>query len=225
MDSFSGHAVSPNDINQGQLGDCWLLSSIACLAEFPEAVRKLFVAKQENDMGVYTLLLYDTGLQDWVPVTVDDYLPCFEASDGATPAFAHAGPGSKEMWPCLLEKAFAKVCGGYQHISGGWNWFAFQMLTGSDTSYYMWSKEKGKWLEDFTSYWKHPYSCAGQDTRQSGAVYVSQEEDHAQTNDDMWAMLLSADENRYIMAATTAGVDTLTEGKGPQANTGSESRY
>ena len=64
MDSVSGHAVSPNDINQGrarsahwgsrscflyplgQLGDCWLLSSIACLAEFPEAVRKLFVAKQ-----------------------------------------------------------------------------------------------------------------------------------------------------------------------------------
>lgn len=85
MDSVSGHAVSPNDINQGQLGDCWLLSSIACLAEFPEAVRKLFVSREANEKGVYTVLLFDTGLRKWVPITVDDYLPCYESSGATQP--------------------------------------------------------------------------------------------------------------------------------------------
>ena len=35
--------IEPNDIKQGQLGDCYFLTSLACLAEYPERVKKLFV--------------------------------------------------------------------------------------------------------------------------------------------------------------------------------------
>ena len=34
--------IEPGDIFQGSLADCWLMSSIAAVAEFPEAIRALF---------------------------------------------------------------------------------------------------------------------------------------------------------------------------------------
>ena len=44
--------VEPADICQGSLGDCWFLSSVACLAaEFPGMVRALLV-EEETDAAV-----------------------------------------------------------------------------------------------------------------------------------------------------------------------------
>ena len=94
------------------------------------------------------------------------------------------------------------------------------MLTGSDTSYYLWQSDKQAWLEDFTQYPKDSYLCSEMNCRQSGAAYLSQHPEDSKTHQQMWQMLKEADQKNYIMAATTAGVDTMTEGKGPQANTG-----
>ena len=40
--------IDATDIKQGCLGDCWLLSSLACLAKFPGAIEELFVSKGER---------------------------------------------------------------------------------------------------------------------------------------------------------------------------------
>jgi hypothetical protein len=42
---FSG-AIEPADIGQGQLGDCWLMTALACLAEYPGAIQRVFLTDQ-----------------------------------------------------------------------------------------------------------------------------------------------------------------------------------
>eukprot|EP00051_Salpingoeca_urceolata_P019821 m.292801 g.292801 ORF g.292801 m.292801 type:complete len:62 (+) comp19489_c0_seq1:940-1125(+) len=43
----------PGDIAQGQLGDCWFLSSLAVVAERPQLVQQLFPSEQVNPAGAY----------------------------------------------------------------------------------------------------------------------------------------------------------------------------
>eukprot|EP00913_Durusdinium_trenchii_P027367 g25674.t1 len=43
--------VSPRDIQQGYLGDCWLVSSFSALAEYPDRVRSLFKQKSLSADG------------------------------------------------------------------------------------------------------------------------------------------------------------------------------
>ena len=58
MRLFQGE-IEPEDVAQGQLGDCWLLTAIACLAEFPGAIQSVFVTQEFNPRGRYVVKLYN----------------------------------------------------------------------------------------------------------------------------------------------------------------------
>ena len=45
--------IGPNDINQGALGDCYLLSVLSSLASQPKLLRRLFKTKITEHKGVY----------------------------------------------------------------------------------------------------------------------------------------------------------------------------
>lgn len=76
------------------------------MAEFPELIHAIFLnGKQqqaEQEVGLYTLLLYKNGVRQ--VVKIDDYFPC-TPTEG--PVYSR-GNGS-ELWVMLLEKAYAKV--------------------------------------------------------------------------------------------------------------------
>ena len=119
--------IEPSDIAQGALGDCWLLAALATLAERPELIEKCFVTRSFNPRGKYQLRLLDqkAAKPRWTNVTVDDLIPCDESK---SPLFCK--PKGNEMWPLLIEKAFAKMRGGYHAIEGGWSLDAMQTITG-----------------------------------------------------------------------------------------------
>lgn len=136
-------AIKPNSLVQGLAGDCWLIATMACLAEYPDAIRHLFVSG-DVDKGKYTVRLFDLTTCEWVNVTVDDYIPCTRTKTGAKPVFA--GANENEMWAALLEKAFAKFVGSYAALSGGHEAFAFIAMTGFPQVYqFRRLSENGLW--------------------------------------------------------------------------------
>lgn len=63
--------------------------------------------------GCFMVKFFRDG--DFQYVIVDDWLPY----SGDMPAFTRGGEDGLEMWPAILEKAYAKLYGSYESIEAG----------------------------------------------------------------------------------------------------------
>jgi len=122
--------VAMDDVAQGRLGDCYFVASLAAIAgKNPDAIRKMI---KNNGDGTYTVTFHEGGA-----VVVDDQFP---AKDG-NPVYAGAGDKDSdgvELWVMLIEKAWAKLKGGYEQIRGSKVQMkspdAMQAMTGNKTT-------------------------------------------------------------------------------------------
>eukprot|EP00929_Paragymnodinium_shiwhaense_P015424 TRINITY_DN12350_c0_g4_i1.p1 TRINITY_DN12350_c0_g4~~TRINITY_DN12350_c0_g4_i1.p1 ORF type:complete len:454 (-),score=79.45 TRINITY_DN12350_c0_g4_i1:195-1556(-) len=194
---FAG--IDPNDLGQGGLGDCWLISAFAALAEFPEEVMALFDRKELSEEGHYVITLYSYEDGTTKQYEVDDRLP---TSNGHAAYCAITSSG--EIWPCILEKAFAKYSSGYDELKGGYSTFAFGALTGCTDLVKYGRNDDGEWNVVPTTYDNNKFHEHGQFYIQGNV-----------SDSDMLAQLADFDQKNYLMCAGSHhGSDSDTNDSG-----------
>jgi hypothetical protein len=132
---FGAAGPSINDINQGWLGDCYLMASLAEVAsQDPSAISSMIT---DNGNGSYGVRFFVNGTAEYVTVSND-------LADGGT-AFNRA----PDIWASLVEQAYAEVQAGgvitgngsnfnygnsFSTIAnGGFPEYALEEITGAST--------------------------------------------------------------------------------------------
>lgn len=133
------HAVDYDDIAQGGLSDCYVVGGIgAVAAQNPELIKN---AVRDNGDGTYTVTFYekDNGFlgigahYEKKEITVSG-----DFSDKAVQGsgdFTNSKGEKAEIWPKIVEKAYAQYKGGYDAIDHGGNSAEIMsLLTGKDAT-------------------------------------------------------------------------------------------
>ena len=92
----------------------------------------MFLDTDSSMFGFYAVNYGSVGVG--TEVIVDDFLPC--DVDTGEPIFANASPGYFDLWPLIMEKAWAKLHGSYMKMTNGSHADVFRDLTGAPTFEY-----------------------------------------------------------------------------------------
>jgi hypothetical protein len=116
------------DLVQGGIGDCYFIAALCLMTirepkRLTEIIKVDKVGKASSDTGAYLIRFYRQGKP--VKVLIDDQLPC--APNGRLAFSRSTNP--RELWPALMEKAYAKFYGCYEALEAGKVHHALQDLT------------------------------------------------------------------------------------------------
>ena len=112
-----------SDEQQGSLQNSYFISAAKALTPYPNMICQLFKSKEINPEGYFEVVLFIDG--KFQIVIVDDFLPVDENNE-----LVFTQSRNNEIWICILEKAWAKVNGGYANILQGYISEALEAFTG-----------------------------------------------------------------------------------------------
>lgn len=115
---------------QGNISNCYLISSLSSLAQWPHRIEHLFYKKKDPEGNcLWSVCLCKNGaFEEFV---IDDFIPYSRNK------IQLVSSRSGAYWPMLLEKAYAKIFGGYWNIGGGGGGVrALKDLTGAPVTFH-----------------------------------------------------------------------------------------
>ena len=116
--------IKLNDIKIGSCTNTYFISALSSMIQFPQLILQLFktlnLPEEEKEIEI--------GMKiegQWKLICINDYFPVFKQT--GKPVFSDAP--NKAIWGVLLEKAWAKINGGYCNIINGNTKEVFETLT------------------------------------------------------------------------------------------------
>jgi len=153
------------------MGDCYFLSAIAVLGS--AQTRDKFVLLNTDDefaqCGAFCVRFYADGKEDIV--IVDDMIPMLGGD-----FFGVSTPTGKELWPLILEKAYAKKYGSFSAIEGGLVHIALGELTNGIPELMNRDENQNlkKWWDQLLSFYKSGFKLgAGSPSHPDGDSAIS----------------------------------------------------
>lgn len=115
--------IEKEDVNQGQLGDCYFLAALAAVADCqPHRIRRQLRAVSPNQSEVYVA-------KRWIPVSHNLVSGNYGGRTYARSDSVYVnGTRLYELWPALYEKALVVDGGGYGDVEGGMVWTGLKLL-------------------------------------------------------------------------------------------------
>eukprot|EP00555_Chaetoceros_dichaeta_P015090 CAMPEP_0198260928 /NCGR_PEP_ID=MMETSP1447-20131203/9771_1 /TAXON_ID=420782 /ORGANISM="Chaetoceros dichaeta, Strain CCMP1751" /LENGTH=399 /DNA_ID=CAMNT_0043948695 /DNA_START=89 /DNA_END=1285 /DNA_ORIENTATION=- len=185
--------IEPADLCQGAVGNCWLVAALACAAEFPDVIRRMFVTREYSPRGKYKVRIYDPIKKKFVKVIVDDRIPCKKGTK--VPRFM--SPNGHELWAIIVEKAYAKYVGSYAKLEGGFTLWGWHAITGNNV-FQMSRNDDGTWFrEDMVAIddKKDKRACGFRGTKEKF------------TEENVWTLLKKYDKQKALMSASIGKMD------------------
>ena len=135
------NGVSPQDVHQTNINDCFFVAVLASIAqEQPGYLQQII---REDGPGRYSVRFFEkvTGTNDYrqVWVSVDAWFQTTGNGANQQLTYGHsnatatdaAGTTRRELWPSVMEKAYAKFKGNYSDINWGNTTYAYEALFGT----------------------------------------------------------------------------------------------
>ena len=131
------NGITPQDMRQGEIGNCWFIAGASALAEKKGRLENVFLntANENSANGIYGVNLFVLGQPH--TIIVDDYLPLRKDDNGGWVSHASKIGLDGSLWGAILEKAFAKYHGNYEHTVGGNPAMSLRTLYGAPEKYIM----------------------------------------------------------------------------------------
>jgi hypothetical protein len=119
-----GSSITFDDVGQGLLGNCYLLSGIASLAmTHPSYIEDMFVERELWEKNIFKTKWLLNGGES--VIAVDNTVPTSPATGELTNFMPSGRPlftqpsATGEFWPVIIAKAWAKIFGSYKASEAG----------------------------------------------------------------------------------------------------------
>ena len=117
--------ISMKNAKYGRISFPYFFSVLSTLlSEYPSIIQQIILNKEYNKEGQYQVKLFVDG--EFKIITIDDYFPVISGTN----LFYFTRPSNFDIWVLIIEKAWAKINGGYLNIIDLWPGDLFKALTG-----------------------------------------------------------------------------------------------